>query len=68
MSKTAAKQRKFRIGKMTALDYVIFFLLLLFALLILIPFWNVIMISFSTPKEYADNPLMMFPKSDLGFL
>ncbi|NGP61305.1 carbohydrate ABC transporter permease [Paenibacillus thiaminolyticus] len=63
MSKTAAKQRKFRIGKMTALDYVIFFLLLLFALLILIPFWNVIMISFSTPKEYADNPLMMFPRN-----
>lgn len=63
MSKTAAKQRKIRIGKMTALDYVIFFLLLLFALLILIPFWNVIMISFSTPKEYADNPLMMFPRN-----
>ncbi|MDG0872412.1 carbohydrate ABC transporter permease [Paenibacillus thiaminolyticus] len=63
MSKSAAKQRKFRIGKMTALDYVIFFLLLLFALLILIPFWNVIMISFSTPKEYADNPLMMFPRN-----
>ncbi|RJG20611.1 carbohydrate ABC transporter permease [Paenibacillus thiaminolyticus] len=63
MSKTAAKPRKFRIGKMTALDYVIFFLLLLFALLILIPFWNVIMISFSTPKEYADNPLMMFPRN-----
>ncbi|MBG9794082.1 ABC transporter permease [Paenibacillus dendritiformis] len=64
MSKTAAKkQHKFRIGKMTALDYVIFFLLLIFALLILIPFWNVIMISFSTPKEYADNPLMMFPRN-----
>lgn len=64
MSKTAAKkQHKFRIGKMTVLDYVIFFLLLIFALLILIPFWNVIMISFSTPKEYADNPLMMFPRN-----
>lgn len=48
---------------MTALDYMIFFLLLIFALLILIPFWNVIMISFSTPKEYADNPLMMFPRN-----
>ncbi|BFH66627.1 MAG: carbohydrate ABC transporter permease [Paenibacillus dendritiformis] len=64
MSKTAAKkQHKFRAGKMTALDYMIFFLLLIFALLILIPFWNVIMISFSTPKEYADNPLMMFPRN-----
>ncbi|CAH8768616.1 carbohydrate ABC transporter permease [Paenibacillus dendritiformis] len=64
MSNTAAKkQHKFRIGKMTVLDYVIFFLLLIFALLILIPFWNVIMISFSTSKEYADNPLMMFPRN-----
>lgn len=64
MSNTAAKkQHKFRIGKMTVLDYVIFFLLLIFALLILIPFWNVIMISFSTPKEYANNPLMMFPRN-----
>ncbi|MFL1675177.1 carbohydrate ABC transporter permease [Paenibacillus thiaminolyticus] len=64
MSNTAAKkQHKFRIGKMTVLDYVIFFLLLIFALLILIPFWNVIMISFSTPKEYADNPMMMFPRN-----
>lgn len=64
MSNTAAKkQHKFRIGKMTVLDYLIFFLLLIFALLILIPFWNVIMISFSTPKEYADNPLMMFPRN-----
>ncbi|MCY9515171.1 carbohydrate ABC transporter permease [Paenibacillus apiarius] len=62
MSKKAEKRPKYRMGKMTVLDYFIFIILLAVALMILIPFWNVIMISFSTPKEYADNPLMMFPK------
>lgn len=48
--------------KMTGLDIFIFILLTLSALAIVIPFWNVIMISFSTQKEYAANPLMLFPK------
>jgi putative aldouronate transport system permease protein len=47
---------------MTFLDYIIFAILLVLALMILIPFWNVIMISFATQKEYADNPFLMFPK------
>ncbi|WP_152396182.1 carbohydrate ABC transporter permease [Paenibacillus guangzhouensis] len=59
----ARTKSKYRIGKMTTIDYIIFVLMLVIALFILIPFWNVIMISFSTPKEYADNPLMMFPKN-----
>lgn len=45
------------------MDYVIFIILSVGALAILIPFWNVIMISFSTQKEYADNPMMLFPKN-----
>lgn len=45
------------------MDYVIFVILSVGALAILIPFWNVIMISFSTQKEYADNPMMLFPKN-----
>lgn len=49
--------------KMTFMDYVIFIILSVGALAILIPFWNVIMISFSTQKEYADNPMMLFPKN-----
>ncbi|MDK8179862.1 carbohydrate ABC transporter permease [Paenibacillus sp. UMB4589-SE434] len=57
------KRSGFRKGKMTALDYFIFVVLLVVGLMILIPFWNVIMISFSTQKEYADNPLMLFPKN-----
>lgn len=53
---------KYRVGKMAALDFAIFAVLLVMALLILIPFWNVIMISFASQREYADNPLLMFPK------
>ncbi|MFP4979003.1 carbohydrate ABC transporter permease [Paenibacillus sp. CN-4] len=53
---------KYRVGKMTALDFVIFAVLLVMALLILVPFWNVIMISFASQREYAENPLLMFPK------
>lgn len=45
------------------MDAIIFVILTLSALAILIPFWNVIMISFSTQKEYASNPLMIFPKN-----
>ncbi|CAH1206649.1 MULTISPECIES: carbohydrate ABC transporter permease [Paenibacillus] len=58
------KRSKSKIGtdRMTALDYFIFAVLLVLALMILIPFWNVIMISFATQKEYASNPLLMFPK------
>lgn len=62
MSKTR-KSTHFGMGKMTLMDYVIFVVMLIAALLILIPFWNVIMISFATQKEYADNPLLMFPKN-----
>ncbi|NUU80025.1 carbohydrate ABC transporter permease [Paenibacillus xylanilyticus] len=62
MSKKATKKSKIGTERMTLLDYVIFAILLVLALMILIPFWNVIMISFATQKEYADNPLLMFPK------
>ncbi|MFS0870113.1 carbohydrate ABC transporter permease [Paenibacillus xylanilyticus] len=62
MSKKAAKKSKIGTERMTLLDYVIFAILLVLALMILIPFWNVIMISFATQKEYADNPMLMFPK------
>lgn len=62
MSKKATKKSKIGTERMTLLDYFIFAILLVLALMILIPFWNVIMISFATQKEYADNPLLMFPK------
>ena len=47
--------------RFTALDVVLFLFLTVAALTIIIPFWNVLVVSFSTQKEYADNPLMLFP-------
>ncbi|GAB6991446.1 carbohydrate ABC transporter permease [Paenibacillus pini] len=62
MSTKAVKQHKYRVGKMTFLDYFLLVVLIVLSLMILLPFWNVIMISFATQKEYADNPMMLFPK------
>lgn len=61
--KSAKQNRKECKRKITLLDCVLFLLLTLFALSILIPFWNVVVTSISTQKEYADNPVMLFPKS-----
>ena len=47
--------------KLTAIDYVLFAILLLFAITIIVPFWNVLTVSFSTQKEATENPLMLFP-------
>lgn len=44
-----------------AVDVLVVTLLTLWMLLIIIPFVNVIAISFATQKEYVDNPLMLFP-------
>ncbi|NGZ75988.1 carbohydrate ABC transporter permease [Saccharibacillus alkalitolerans] len=64
MSTLARKTKKAKVGtnRMGIMDYVIFAILTLGALSILVPFWNVIMISFATQKEYAANPLLMWPK------
>lgn len=56
--KENSKKRKF-----TKLDIVIFIILTLCAVAIIVPFWNVLVVSFSTQKEYADNPLMLFPQN-----
>lgn len=47
----------------TTLDIVLAVLLFIGAMIIIIPFWNVLVVSFATQKEYADNPLMLFPKN-----
>lgn len=47
----------------TTLDIVLAVLLSVGAMIIIIPFWNVLVVSFATQKEYADNPLMLFPKN-----
>lgn len=55
-AKSGLKRRKY-----TRLDVVIFIILTLGAVVIIVPFWNVLVVSFATQKEYADNPLMLFP-------
>lgn len=47
--------------KMQAFDIVILVVLTIWMLLILLPFVNVVAISFTTNKEYLENPLLMFP-------
>lgn len=58
------KQKSVSHGKhFTFIDTLIFILLTLGALTIIIPFWNVLVVSFSTQKEYAQTPLMLFPSA-----
>lgn len=47
----------------TTIDALIFILLTLLAFTIIIPFWNVLVVSFSSQKEYAQTPLMLFPSN-----
>jgi putative aldouronate transport system permease protein len=45
------------------LDFILLFIMIILALIILIPFVNVIGLSFSSQKEYVNSPLMLFPKA-----
>lgn len=49
--------------KITGADLLIAFVLTVGAAAIIIPFWNVFVVSFATQKEYADHPLMLFPRN-----
>lgn len=49
--------------KITGTDIFIAFILTIGAAAIIIPFWNVFVVSFATQKEYADHPLMLFPQN-----
>ncbi|MFV0518749.1 MAG: carbohydrate ABC transporter permease [Lachnospirales bacterium] len=49
--------------KITGLDILFIFITTMGALMIIIPFWNVLVISFATQKEYADTPLMLLPQN-----
>lgn len=49
--------------KITGMDLVIAFILTVGAAAIIIPFWNVLVVSFATQKEHADHPLMLFPRN-----
>jgi putative aldouronate transport system permease protein len=59
-------KRKKRISglqnRFESLDLILIFFLVFFAFIILIPFINVIAISFTKHKEYLTTPLLLFPK------
>lgn len=65
MSMMVRKHKKRQIGvrntRFELLDGLLLTILLVWAAIILVPFINVIAASFSSPKEYMDTPLMLFP-------
>lgn len=48
--------------KVDKIDIIVFIILTMWGLSILIPFINVLAISFSTQKEYLETPLLLWPK------
>lgn len=57
MKKSVNYKMRFQVA-----DAIILIVLVLGALAIALPFINVLAISFTTPKAYADTPLLLFPK------
>ena len=60
-SKTKTLQRRTMRNRFQLMDTIMLAILLLWTLVIILPFINVLAASFSTPKEYMDSPLMLFP-------
>jgi putative aldouronate transport system permease protein len=50
------------VNRFEFLDVVLLVILTFYAMLIIIPFINVIAISFTTQKEYLETPVLLFPK------
>lgn len=55
-------KKKSRLKRVSPSDIIIAVFLILCALCVIIPFYNVVVISLATEKEYILNPLMLFPK------
>lgn len=55
-------KKKSRLKKWEPFDFVVLAVLTLFALIVFYPFYNSIISSVSSAKEYALNPAMLFPK------
>lgn len=49
--------------KISVSDVIITVILVLCAICVIVPFYNVVVISFATEQEYITNPLMLFPKN-----
>ena len=54
-------RRRYSRSRLTLMDAVVGTILTLMALLVILPFYNAIMISFLTESEYFRNPFILFP-------
>ena len=54
-------RRRYSRSRLTLIDAVVGTILTLMALLVILPFYNAIMISFVTESEYFRNPFILFP-------
>lgn len=59
MSKSSLKRRKGK--KITALDVAVSLIMTILVILIIVPFWNAIVISFSTNEFYINNRFALWP-------
>jgi putative aldouronate transport system permease protein len=62
MKRTSNKKHLGYNKRKTALDYIIFVFLFIYALLIVYPFYNALLISISSESSYLETPFMLFPK------
>ena len=63
MAEAKVKSIKGIKNKFELLDLILIVFLSMFAVMIVLPFVNVIAISFSSHREYLTTPLMLFPRS-----
>lgn len=61
-AKTTEGRRAYRRNRLSAMDYVLLVILTLMGLVIVLPFYNAIMISFVTEAEYFKTPFIFFPQ------
>ncbi len=61
-AKANEKRRAYRRNRLSTMDYVLLVILTLMGLVIVLPFYNAIMISFVTEAEYFKTPFILFPK------
>lgn len=57
--KKMRKNRKYRVNKVTGGDIVLFIILALMAVIAIFPFYQVVLLSFSTVASYAQHPLYL---------
>lgn len=57
-----ASTRQKKLHGVEGIDIVLLLIFLIYAMLIIIPFYNVVVCSFTSLKEYLTTPLLLFPK------